>query len=85
MAQQKLTSPELEILNSLVFQESFSKILEETGQHAGELRDNLINLLNFGLVEAFEKDNRVPSTAFFDVDNLQDFTFIATSKGLAAI
>jgi hypothetical protein len=59
--------------------------MEETGQQPGELRDNLINLLNFGLIEAFVNNNQIVSTAFYDVDNLQDFTFKATSKGLASI
>jgi hypothetical protein len=85
MAQQKLDKSELNILGHLVFPEPFNKIMEETGQQSGELRDNLINLLNFGLVEAFEKESRVSSSAFYDVDNLQDFSFVATRKGLAAI
>lgn len=85
MAQKKLTSAELTILNSLIFQESFHKIMEETGQASGELRDNLINLLNHGFVEAFDDNKHILSTAFYDVDNLHHFLFKATSKGLALI
>lgn len=85
MTQQKLTSSELTILNSLVFQEPFAKIMEETGQRSGELRDNLINLLNYGFVKAFNDNKQIAPTAFYDIDNLHHFFFQATSKGLALI
>jgi predicted transcriptional regulator len=85
MAKQKLTSSELTVLESLIYPESFAKIMDETGQQSGELRDNLINLLNYGLIEAFDDNKQVRSTEFYDVDNLPDFTFRATSKGLALI
>jgi hypothetical protein len=82
----KITSSERSVLERLVFPETFNKIKEETGQPSGELRDDLINLLNFGFVEAFENDGqRITSSGFYDADNLQDFTFRATSKGLSAI
>jgi len=86
MEQHKITSSEHSILDQLVFPESFAKIMEETGLPYGELRDDLINLLNFGFIEAFEDDERrVTPSGFYDADNLQDFTFRATSKGLSAI
>lgn len=86
MSKHKITSSELSILERLVFPEAFATIMEETGLQYGELRDDLINLLNFGFVEAFEcEGSRITSTGFYDADNLQDFTFRATSKGLSAI
>jgi hypothetical protein len=82
----KITSSERSVLERLVFPETFARIKEETSQDSGELRDNLINLLNFGFVEAFEgSGQRITSTGFYDSDNLQDFTFRATRKGLSAI
>lgn len=86
MSKHKITSSELSILERLVFPEPFATIMEETGLQYGELRDDLINLLNFGFVEAFERHgSRITATGFYDADNLQDFTFRATSKGLSAI
>ena len=86
MSQHKITSSELSILERLVFPEPFATIMEETNLQYGEIRDDLINLLNFGFVEAYEVNgNRITSTGFYDADNLQKFTFRATSKGLSAI
>jgi predicted transcriptional regulator len=86
MAQHKITTSEINILESLIFPESFSKIMEETGLPYGELRDDLINLLNFGFIEAYENNGqRISANFFYDADNLHDFTFRATSKGLSAI
>lgn len=86
MGNHKITSSELSILERLVFPEPFSIIMEETGLQSGELRDDLINLLNFGFVETYEfKGQHITSTGFYDADNLQKFTFRATSKGLSAI
>lgn len=82
----KITSSELSILERLVFPEPFATIMEETGLQYGELRDDLINLLNFGFVEAYQvKGDKITPTGSYDTDNLQQFTFRATSKGLSAI
>lgn len=52
----------------------------------GEIRDDLINLLNFGFVEAYEKTgDTIAETKFYDEDNLHLFTYRATGKGLAEI
>lgn len=86
MGYHKITSSELSILERLVFPEPFAIIMEETGLQPGALRDDLINLLNFGFVETYEfKGQRITSAGFYDADNLQKFTFRATSKGLSAI
>lgn len=82
----KITSSELSILERLVFPEPFATIMEETGLQYGELRDDLINLLNFGFVEAYQvKGDKITATGSYDTDNLHKFTFRATSKGLSAI
>jgi len=86
MHNHKITTSEHSVLERLVFPEPFSSIMDETGLQYGELRDDLINLLNFGFVEAFEgSDDRITPTKFYDSDNLQKFTFRATSKGLSAL
>ncbi len=86
MGKHKITKTEKRVLERLIFPEKFQVIMEETGLLQGELRDDLINLLSFGFVEAYERSgNKIVLTSFYDTDNLQDFTFQATSKGLAEI
>ena len=86
MGNHKITKTEKRVLERLIFPEKFQDILKETGLMQGELRDDLINLLSFGFVEAYErKGNKISLTSFYDTDNLQDFTFQATSKGLSEI
>jgi hypothetical protein len=86
MGKHKITKTEKRVLERLIFPEKFQDIMDETGLLQGELRDDLINLLSFGFVEAYERSgNKISLTSFYDTDNLQDFTFQATSKGLAEI
>lgn len=86
MGKHKITPSERSVLERLIFPEPFATIMEETGLQYGELRDDLINLLNFGFVETYQfKGKKITITEFYDSDNLQNFTFRATSKGLAAI
>lgn len=86
MGKHKVTKTEKRVLERLIFPEKFQDIMEETGLMQGELRDDLINLLSFGFVEAYERTgNKISLTSFYDTDNLQDFTFQATSKGLSEI
>ena len=86
MIKRKVSASERNVLERLIFPESYHIILDETGLQPGELRDDLINLLNFGFVEAYEDDGKkLALTGFYDADNLQDFTFQATKRGLSAI
>ncbi|MGM0546789.1 MAG: hypothetical protein ACQEST_08705 [Bacteroidota bacterium] len=86
MGKHKITKTEKRVLERLIFPEKFQVILDETGLMQGELRDDLINLLSFGFIEAYEQTgNKISLTSFYDTDNLQDFTFQATSKGLTEI
>ncbi|HKL19633.1 MAG TPA: hypothetical protein VJ905_11715 [Halalkalibaculum sp.] len=86
MVNHKITKSERRVLERLIFPETFQVIMEETGLLYGELRDDLINLLNFGFVEAYEVEgSKLALTKFYDSDNLQDFTFRATKRGLSAI
>ena len=82
----KLYPSEKQVLARLIFPESYDVILEETGLSAGTLRDDLINLINYRLVEIVEPTAMaVSGLAFYDADNLQDFTFRATKSGLKQI
>lgn len=86
MGKHKITKSERQVLEKLIFPEQFEVVMEETGHLYGELRDDLINLLSFGFVEAYERSgSQITLTIFYDSDNLQDFTFRATSKGLSEI
>lgn len=86
MSKHKISISERKVLERLIFPEQFSIIREETGLQYGELRDDLINLLNFGFVEAYEQNkDKISLTNFYDSDNLHDFTFRVTKKGLSAI
>lgn len=82
----KITPPQKRILEKLIFPEPYEKVLEETGMHQGELRDELINLISFGYIVAYETDTGLEQKLeFYDTDNLQLFTFQATKQGLAEI
>lgn len=86
MPKRKVSTSERNVLSKLVFPETFETVLDETGLQYGELRDDLINLMSFGFIEAYERQgNQIALTSFYDADNLQDFTFRATKKGLAQI
>lgn len=86
MNKHKITPSEKSVLERLIFPETFEVVMEETGLNYGELRDDLINLLSFGFVQAYERSgNKIALTNFYDSDNLQDFTFQATKKGLTEI
>tara|TARA_R110000868_G_scaffold378658_3_gene644162 strand:+ start:14212 stop:14448 length:237 start_codon:yes stop_codon:yes gene_type:complete len=74
------------VLKSLIFPESYDVILEETGSNIGALRDDLINLINYRLIEVLDEDNNSQvGTSFYDTDNLQNFSFRATKSGLKHI
>ena len=83
----KVTKSEVAILERLIFIENYHTILSETGLQSGEIRDDLINMLNSGYVEAFEADKSgIPSPArFCDTDNLSKYYFRATNAGLKAL
>lgn len=82
----KLFPSEKQVLKCLIFPEPYEVILEETGSDIGALRDDLINLMNYRLIEVVNHDNELgPGTSFYDADNLQDFSYRATKTGLKHI
>ncbi|MBO6793202.1 MAG: hypothetical protein JJ895_04775 [Balneolaceae bacterium] len=79
----KLYPSEKLVLARLIFPEPYEVILEETGLPTGALRDDLINLINYRLIEVVNTEIvKHDTSAFYDSDNLQDFTFRATKTGL---
>lgn len=73
-------------MRRLIFPEPYAVLLEETGLDTGSLRDDLINLVNYRLIEVFETDvSDTNDSNFFDSDNLHEFTFRATKTGLKQI
>lgn len=79
----KLSLSEKKILNRLIFPESFDVIQEETELQFGEIRDDLINLMSYHLVEVVDADKPQPNgTSFYDADNIRDFSFRITKSGM---
>ncbi len=82
----KLYSTEKLVLSRLIFAEPYDILLKETGLASGTLRDDLINLINYRLIEVVNKNSpKLESTNFFDSDNLQDFSFRLTKMGLKCL
>ena len=51
----KLYASEIEVLSRLIFPEPYDVLLEETGLPPGALRDDLITLINFRLIEVWRR------------------------------
>lgn len=82
----KLTKSEKTVMERLIFPESFDVIMEETNMQFGELRDDLMNLVNHRFVEVVNFDSDADSKmAFYDSDNIKDFSFRATKTGLKSL
>ncbi len=82
----KITISERLVLGQLLHVETFDTLLEETQLPRGALRDDLMNLLNIGYLEAYDI---LPSghrkTRFCDTDNLEKYAYRATRTGLNAL
>ena len=82
----KLTKSEKKVMERLIFPEAFDVIKEETNMQFGELRDDLMNLVNHRFVEVISfDDNKDSKMAFYDSDNIKDFSFRATKTGLKSL
>ncbi|MAO64496.1 MAG: hypothetical protein CL666_05810 [Balneola sp.] len=79
----KLTPSERSILDRLIFPESFDVIQEETELAYGELRDDIINLMNSRLIEVVESEQSPKnSIQWFDSDNIKESTYRITKSGI---
>ena len=77
----KLFPSEKKVLERLIFTEPYEVLLDETGLPIGALRDDLINLINYRLIEVvYNWNDQINTTSFYDADNLQDFSFRATKQ-----
>jgi hypothetical protein len=82
----KITKSERAVIERLIFPESFEIIQEETNMQYGELRDDLMNLVNSRLVEVVNTEaNDDSKMAFYDSDNIKQFSFRATKTGLKSL
>lgn len=83
----KIEASKRKIIESLLFPESFDTLLEETELQRGEMRDDLMQMLNSGHIKAMVegKEQHDNITSFFDSDNLEEYTFQATKRGLKAL
>lgn len=80
----KVTVSQQKVLESLVFIESYETLLTETGLQRGALRDDLMQLINAGMIEVFNLGESTRLSGY-DADNLQYFSFRATRSGLNAL
>lgn len=85
MQKVKLTDSEKSILRELIFPESIDHLLTETGLSYGSVRDDLITLINLGFVEVYEDRTESRVTPFYDSDQLDQFFYKATKRGLKSI
>ncbi len=74
-----------QILDRLYFPEPLEQLYEETDAPPSVVRDVLIRLVDAGMVSVLEYDKRQSDwlpTAIFDKDNLLEYRFVITRKGL---
>jgi len=81
----KLYPSEKLVLSRLIFPEPYDVLLDETGLSSGALRDDLINLVNYRLIEVVSLDPTDNRIDFYDSDNMHALSFRATRKGLTHI
>lgn len=84
MTKEKLTGSEKIILRELIFPETFDHLISETKLSYGEIRNDLIQLVNHGYIEVCQNGPKQPAL-YFDTDNVQYFSFKATKTGLKKI
>ncbi len=75
----------LDILDKLYFPESLDALYEEVDAAPAVIRDVILSLLDNDLISILRYDDRrrdwLP-TAIFDKDNLAEYRFVITRKGL---
>jgi hypothetical protein len=83
----RITDSQRILLRRMIFHETFSELLGETGLHAGVVRDDLLTLLHKGYVEVFlDGDFSEPVRQMaYDSDHLNLYLFRASHAGLRQI
>lgn len=83
----ELTKLQFAVLDSLYFPEPFENILEEVAQPRPVVLAELRELIDKTFVQVLRWDDTAQDflpSPFLDADNMQDFRFLATRKGLLA-
>lgn len=81
----ELNDLQFKILDSLYFVEPFDNILEEAGAPEAYVADELKTLIDKGLVQPMEYDEKASDyvkSIFYDSDNMRAYHYLATTKGL---
>jgi hypothetical protein len=82
----RVTDSQRALLRRMIFHETFSELLDETGLHAGVVRDDLLTLLHKGYVEVFLDGASEPVRQMaYDSDHLNQYLFRASHSGLRQI
>ncbi|GAB1449612.1 MAG: hypothetical protein LCH37_12060 [Bacteroidetes bacterium] len=82
-----LSELEWDILNCLYFVEPFSTLLEETGYPAPIVADGLKTLIHRKMVVPMRFDETKQEylrTFYYDADNMDAYSYLATKEGLMA-
>jgi len=82
-----ITESQKQILEILIFVESYHHIREETGLSFGEIRDDLISLAHRNMIEVYEGfDGTIgQKVRHFDNDHPESFYYRANKAGLDAM
>lgn len=84
----RITDSQRALLRRMIFHETFSELRDETGLHAGVVRDDLLILLHKGYVEVFLEVGQVSEPVrqmAYDSDHLNLYLFRASHTGLRQI
>lgn len=83
-----LDSVEKDVLERLTFEEKLDHLLEEVNEPRPVVIDVLKGLLTKDMVQAFrvdENSGKTIPTPFYDSDNMGEFMYRITTKGLDAL
>ena len=84
-AQNDLNDVQFDILDALYFVEPYERILSEIPHTEPIVRRELLSMIKKGWVQVLrfdEKKGDYLRTHIIDVDNMQEFAFLATKEGL---
>lgn len=85
MSKNELQALEYEVLGTLYFIEPLKNILDEVNEKSNVVKDCLRTLVADQLVAPYTYDqskNRFERTFMYDSDNLEEYYFGATQKGI---
>lgn len=80
----RLTPSQIKILQHLLHEEPYERLIEELKMHKGALNDDLRQLVSFGFIHSRLTDDEQHKGWSFDTDYMEDYTYRATAKGLNA-